>query len=156
MSEELNSEKEEIKLQADELKKILKNTEISEDDKAELIVSSITAVQQSFSGPIPPPEILSHYDDVVENGAERIVRMAEKQSDHRMDLEKFAIKRQITQSGRGQIFGFVIALLCIGSTIFLALKGYETLAIALGTTTVLGLASIFVLGKILQSKNKDD
>lgn len=154
MSEDLNNESEEENFLPKNLKKILTNPEISEDDKE--VIYELIAVKQSFSGPIPPPEVLSDYDNIVENGAERIVRMAEKQSDHRMDLEKFAIKRQITQSGRGQIFGFIIALLCIGSTIFLALKGYETLAIALGTTTVLGLASIFVLGKILQSKNKDD
>lgn len=78
--------------------------------------------------------------------------MAENQSKHRMDLENFAIKGQVRQSGRGQVFGFVLALICISATVYLAIEGHESLAIALGTTTVIGLAGIFVVGKFFQAK----
>ena len=40
-----------------------------------------------WAGPIPPPELLAEYDQVIPNGAERILSMAEKQSDHRMRME---------------------------------------------------------------------
>ncbi|AXP80924.1 hypothetical protein CJ739_1839 [Mariniflexile rhizosphaerae] len=136
-----------------EIQEILNDPEIS-DEKKEKIISVLT-IKRSFSGPLPSPEVLQQYNNVVKDGAERVVKMAENQSKHRMDLEDFAIKGQIKQSGRGQIFGFTLALLCIASTVYLATEGYETLAIALGTTTVIGLASIFVLGKIFQSKDKE-
>ena len=43
---------------------------------------------QSSSGPIPDPALLKAYDIVVPGLAERIVNRWEKQSDHRMALEK--------------------------------------------------------------------
>ena len=41
-----------------------------------------------FTGPIPPPEILHQYREVLPDAPERILSMAEKQQNHRMDLEK--------------------------------------------------------------------
>jgi uncharacterized membrane protein len=155
MSESLDSVNEEESNIPEEIKQILDDPKLSEDEKKE-IRSAFISVERSFSGPLPSPEILQQYNNVLENGAERVVTMAENQSKHRMSLEDFAIKRQIIQSGRGQIFGFILALICISSTVFLALKGHENLAIALGTSTVIGLASIFVLGKIFQSKDKEE
>lgn len=69
-----------------------------------------------------------------------------------MDLEDFAVKRQIKQSGLGQIFGFIMALFCLSVTVYLAVNGYESLAKVLGTTTVIGLVGIFVVGKFFQTK----
>ena len=48
----------------------------------------VTEVSQSFSGPLPPPEILRKFDEVVPGAAERIIKMAEDQSIHRKELEK--------------------------------------------------------------------
>src|SRR5882757_310595 len=48
-------------------------------------------IQRSWRGPLPPPDILKGYNDAVPDGAERILRMAEKQSQHRMDMEKKVI-----------------------------------------------------------------
>jgi uncharacterized membrane protein len=48
-------------------------------------------IQQTFSGPIPPPTLLAEYNKVVPNAAERILAMAEKQSEHRQFLEKKVI-----------------------------------------------------------------
>jgi uncharacterized membrane protein len=39
------------------------------------------------SGPLPPPEDLAKYNMIVPDAAERILRMAEKQQAHRMELE---------------------------------------------------------------------
>ena len=155
MSEDLdqdNSEKETIQ---NKLKEIINNPELTDDQKEEYIASFVS-VSRSFSGPIPSPEVLSQYNQAVENGAERVLKMAEKQSDHRMELEKYAIKRQIQQSGRGQYFGFALALLCIGSTVFLAMKGFEDIAKVLGTTTVISLVGVFVVGKLFQSKKDEE
>lgn len=63
-----------------ELNEILTDPTISEDKKNEIIqaVIGITIKKAStFSGPIPPPEILQGYNDVLDNGAERIMSMAE-------------------------------------------------------------------------------
>src|SRR5690606_22269969 len=41
----------------------------------------------SFTGPLPPPEILKSYDSIVDGAASRIIKMAEIQADHRRALE---------------------------------------------------------------------
>lgn len=134
-----------------EVQEILDNPSISDEQKETLI--EVTQIKRSsFSGPLPPPEILEHYNSVVEKGAERIMKMAENQAAHRMSLENRAISSQLSQSKKGQIFGFVIALLLIASSVYCAWAGYEGLAKILGGTTILGLVAIFVTGKILQRK----
>jgi uncharacterized membrane protein len=42
---------------------------------------------QTFSGPLPPPEILTKYNEAIPNGAERIMAMAERQAAHRQNIE---------------------------------------------------------------------
>lgn len=43
-------------------------------------------------GPLPPPDILEAYDKVVPNGADRIMSLAERQSQHRQDMEARVIE----------------------------------------------------------------
>ena len=45
------------------------------------------ASQQSFSGPIPPPQMLEQYDGVKNGMADRIVKMAEDPVDSFLNLE---------------------------------------------------------------------
>lgn len=52
----------------------------------------------SFSGPLPPPEILRRFDEVVPGAAERIIKMAEEQSGHRRELEKKVIESDVSRS----------------------------------------------------------
>lgn len=40
------------------------------------------------SGPLPPPEVLKAYDEVLKGAAKRIFDMAERQATHRQALEK--------------------------------------------------------------------
>ncbi len=86
----------------EEIKTIIEDTEISQDKKDKIIKAfiSITAVSQAstFSGPIPPPQVLKGYNEIIKDGAERIILMAEKQSNHRMQLEDHAIKEELNQS----------------------------------------------------------
>lgn len=44
-------------------------------------------------------------------------------------------------------FGFILALVGLIITFFLAYYGHEVVAGILGTTTIIGLVTVFVLGK---------
>jgi uncharacterized membrane protein len=96
-------------------------------------MTSITAVQQ-FSGPLPPPELLGKYNDVIQIGAERIMVMAEKQQDHRITLEKFVIERDAKRADLGLILGFILAFLVAGGGILVVVNGKD----------IAGLAMIFI------------
>jgi uncharacterized membrane protein len=122
----------------------------------ELISVKFTQFSSIFSGPLPPPEILKGYNEIIPNGADRIVTMAEKQSDHRMELEKTAIKEQLKQSGRGQKYGLFIGVFGILVAGFLAYTGHDWVAGIFGTSTIVGLVAVFVLGKKKQEKNLEE
>lgn len=106
----------------------------------------------SFSGPLPPPALLNEYSDIVENGAERIFQMTEKQSNHRMQLENHALREELDQSRRGQNFGFILGLVGLILATILAIMGHEVVAGIFGTTTIVGLVTVFVIGKRAQIK----
>ena len=62
--------------------------------------------------------MLEHYDKVVPGAAERILKMAEQQSEHRRSLEKTVL----TTDGRNSTLGVFCALIiALG---FLSLAGY--------------------------------
>lgn len=130
-------------------------TSLPEDKrkKALNILTSLSVSRSSsFRGPLPPPSVLSEYNQVVDNGAERILKMAENQSGHRIELEKLAIKEELKQSSNGQKYGFILAILGIISALVLALLGHDAVAGIFGTTTIIGLVAVFVIGKNKQKE----
>lgn len=135
-----------------ELELVLKDLPEQKRLAIQKAIKSISIHQQTFSGPLPPPNILKNYSDVVKDGAERIMSMAEKQSGHRISLEDHAIREELRQSGRGQIFGFILGLIGLILATTLALLGHEVIAGIFGTTTIVGLVAVFVIGKKNQQK----
>ena len=77
--------------------------------------NSISTVTQSvsFSGPLPPPGLLAQYNDVIPNGAERLMVMAEKQSAHRESLEAKVVAGNVASQARGSHYAFIICLVTI-------------------------------------------
>lgn len=135
------------------------------EPKKEEAMSIIKAmvVSESFSGPIPPPSILKQYEDMQPGAADRILKMAEKQADHRMELEKKAIGGQVEQNGRGQIFGLIIVILfIIAAFVFAYFLNMKEFAAKFLTWTMIIIVGLFVTGKVLsigdlkdKSKNQD-
>ena len=48
----------------------------------------LIAVSQEFAGPIPPPSMMKQYEGTLPGSADRILKMAENQSEHRQWMEK--------------------------------------------------------------------
>lgn len=138
----------------EELKSIIEDPEIPEIKKKKIIraLVGISVKSSSFTGPIPPPQLLKGYNDVVRDGAGRIIALAEKQSAHRIFLEEQTIREEMKQSRLGQVFGFILGLVGMSLATILALYDHETIAGIFGTTTIIGLVTVFVLGKKGQQK----
>jgi uncharacterized membrane protein len=100
----------------------------------------------SFSGPLPPPEMLKRYDDVLSGGAERIVRMVEKQSDHRMSLETRVVSADIKRANWGLVTAFIVALAGLGVTVFLAAIGEAVVGGAVGAADFGSVVGVFIYG----------
>lgn len=124
------------------------------DDKKEFAACALSIIkEESFSGPIPHPRSFKEYEAVLPGSADRILKMAEDQQKHRMELEKTAIKKQLTQSGRGQIFGFIVFLLGMLLSVVFAQLEMKTFAGIFASTTLVLLVTLFVTGK--KASNKD-
>lgn len=118
-------------------------------------ISSITIQQTSsqYSGPIPSPEMLDAYNTIMPDGANRIMRMAEEQSRHRMDLEKQTIASQNKQGERGQIFALVSVICLILAGVGVCILDYPTVGGTIFGTTILGIGAVFAFGKHSMRKN---
>lgn len=102
----------------------------------------------SFNGPIPHPETLKGYEEVLKGSADRIISMAEKEQQHRFDCENKIISEETARVKRGQQFGcFLITLLIVASAVF-AYMGYPKITGTIVGITILGIGSIFVLNKL--------
>jgi uncharacterized membrane protein len=132
-----------------------KELEIIEHDekKRNKILALFNLHQYHHSGPLPSPDFLKQYDLIIPGLAERIVKMAEDQQSHRLSLENKVISSQLDESKRGQFLGVTVATLCIIASFTLSLLGHEYVAGIIGGTTVIGLVTVFVLGKKEQRKD---
>ncbi len=135
-----------------ELDPVLEKLEAKEEDKEKVL--QIISKQISFSGPLPPPAVLKEYGRMIRNGEERIMRMAEIQLNHRIAIENYAVREELKQSSRGQIFGFTLGVIGIIGAIFTSISGHDGVAAALAGATIGSLAVAFVIGKKSQSETQ--
>jgi uncharacterized membrane protein len=113
-------------------------------------------ITEEFSGPLPPPEQLAKYNHVLPGAADRIIAMAERQSAHRMELEKKVVSQQLNESQAGQMRAFILAIVFGSFALIAALMGHDTVGGVLGGATVLGLVSTFILGKREQRESLNE
>lgn len=110
----------------------------------------------SFSGPLPPPEILDKYNQVVPGLAERIISMAEQQGKHRQALERTVVDSNAFVQKVGPFLGFVVAMTAVAGGIELILRGRDGYGLAAIIAALASLAGVFIYGKSKQRKNLDN
>src|SRR3989338_7839901 len=115
----------------------------------------VAAEFSGFSGPIPPPQILQQYNNVVPDAAERIIRMAEKQSDHRMDLERKVVNSNISKSYLGMILGTVIAVCGLLVAKEISVNGHPWAASAIAALDLGGLIGVAIYNGEIQKQERE-
>lgn len=98
----------------------------------------------AFSGPLPPPEILARYNEVVQNGAERIFAMVERQGIHREELEKCVVQGNVRSQARGAWLGFIVSMFAMGAGAYLIAIGKGGYGFATILANLVALVSAFV------------
>ena len=91
-----------------------------------------TEERQLFRGPLPPPEILHGYDDILPGAADRIIRMAEKEQENAQDARMLAIRKEAADIRRGQIIGGIVAMSAFLTAAFLGYHGHSYAASIVG------------------------
>jgi len=109
--------------------------------------------QLSFSGPLPHPSFLKQYEEVVPGAADRILRQAESQTNHRIDLENKVIDSDIRRADRGLWAGLAVAVISIVGGCALVFAGHDWAGATIATATVVSLVGVFVYGS--QSRRQE-
>lgn len=112
------------------------------------------------SGPLPHPEILKMYNDLIPGAAERIFVMAEAQSSHRLSLEKKVIYSSADDSRLGLIFAFILGIIALASSTYLISTGKQVSGGIIGGVYLISIVSAFIKGskntkEDLQSNKQD-
>jgi len=95
---------------------------------------------EAHSGPLPHPNILRGYAELIPDGAERVMKMAEKQQDH-----EHALSNSRESNARLGVVGAIAAMvLGFGTTAFALHVGQGTAAGLIVTGTIAGLAGAFI------------
>ena len=119
------------------------NKPIPQSEKSKV---QIQRQEAYFRGPLPPPEILARYEDVLPGAAERIITMAENQSAHRIEIEKTVINARSRDSLLGICSGLAIGLAALGACVYIIVSGYPVYDSIIGASGLGGLVGVFVYG----------
>jgi len=109
---------------------------------------------QHFSGPLPHPDILARYNEVVPNGADRIMGMAERQAEHRQFLEKTNVVSEKNRAYLGMILAFTLAIFFGGCGTYLIINGHKTDGLAAMFAPLGGLIGTFFYAERARRKER--
>jgi uncharacterized membrane protein len=118
--------------------------------------TAISTVTQSvsFTGPLPHPALLAKYNEVIPNGAERIMAMAERQSAHREALEAQVVAGNVASQARGSHYAFIISLVTIIGGFVLIGMGKSVIGVSAVIGSLATLAGVFIFAKIEQKRER--
>lgn len=114
-------------------------------DKAAILMATY---EEKFSGPLPHPNHLAAYEQTLPGAADRILTMAEKQQNHRMNLENQVIPSEVQINKRGQLFAFIMGLVLIAASTATILHGSVTAGTILILVIFLGYLTVYMGGKV--------
>lgn len=127
--------------------------------------SATINVATHYQGILPPPEILHSLNELVPNGAARIVELVEAESLHRREQEAQAMQANIEAQKQhfisankqdsavarndlfGQISALIVCLSCIASAIYLGINNHDELAGVIAIVPTAALVRSFLLKK---------
>lgn len=99
-----------------------------------------------YVGPLPHPNILEKFEQILPGAADRILKQAEAQTEHRIEIEKKVVSADITKSYLGLVFGFILGLSGIGSGVYLATLGFNVFGPLLSGGSLITLVAVFIYG----------
>ena len=103
---------------------------------------------RKFSGPLPPPEVVEHYERVHPGAAGVILGMAQKEQDSRLAINSENSKEAVAYAQRGQWMAFSLALVAMGIGALVAHLGHPVVAGTIFGSVVLGVVGAFLAPRL--------
>jgi uncharacterized membrane protein len=119
-------------------------------------------VERRHLGPLPPPEQLRAYDEIIPGAAREIwddyrarVRHREELERRDQQMEQQALTANITVTRRAQLFAFAGAILFGMMAFVLVLTGHDAAGSVVFGTTIASLIGAFIAGRVRSDRNRD-
>jgi len=100
-----------------------------------------------YSGPIPPPNFLIQYEQLLPGIAKRFLEEPHVEAQHRRVLEELLVQEQIKLSRRGQKMAFCLATVYILGAFSAIFLGYSIEGLGALVVSVATFAGIFIYAK---------
>lgn len=107
-------------------------------------------MSMGWQGPLPPPGAMRAFNDVIPNGADRIMLMVEKEQDVRLKIEKQASDVETYIAIGGRLIGALLLVVLIGAAIW----SIHVKADWKVTTALLGIPLLTLVAKFFSSNSK--
>lgn len=120
------------------------------------VSGNVQSISLEYSGPLPHPNHLAQFDQVLPGAAERILTGYETQAAHRQALEKKVTDANVRSQSRGVWIGFTIVVMVLGVAIWLITNGYRTEGMVALGVDIAGPVSVFVIGRREQRLERRD
>lgn len=121
---------------------------LADEMPREVVVQRLS--QMSFSGPIPPPDVLNQFD---EETRRTIVQMAVDDQKHVHMMNQTGLQGSINKDRRGQMCGVTIAVVGLIAAVLIA--PHSAVAAGLiGTLDLFGMVALFVAPRVLEGRQK--
>lgn len=130
------------KLSASEAADLINQLPAKDTKKLAIELTQLSA----YSGPIPPPEMLQHYDEIIPGLAETIIANWNAESDHRRAMEQAGLLGEQKAERRGQWLGAAVAVAIPLAAITAGVLGLDEIGIALATIGVAGIVTVLIRG----------
>jgi uncharacterized membrane protein len=114
----------------------------------------VRSIEISYSGPLPHPDVLRRFEEIVPGSAAQIIDQFQAQSAHRREMESVVISANAFSQRLGSISASILALIAIGGGLWLAHEGKSVSGISTIIATLGGLVTTFLYKKQSQDKER--
>jgi uncharacterized membrane protein len=108
--------------------------------------------RSSFSGPMPPPDLVAQYEEILPGAASFFFAALERQTAHRHSIEARVIDANISNEKIGMWLAFSLAFLMIACGTFLIYADKDPQGLALIGGTLVTLCGVFVYSRSQERK----
>ena len=122
-------------------------------NEGDAVVQSTVEMAAAYSGPLPPPEWLRQYEQVLPGIADRMMALAESEvsnqhdaSAHHRRMQEQVVSAGITMAKRGQVVAALLGFSFLVAAVVLALTGNALLGGVIGIADLVGIVVSFALG----------
>ena len=102
----------------------------------------------NWSGPLPPPAALAQFNEIIPNGAERIMAMVEQEQAHRIAMDQKAQRAEVWDTLGGKVLGATMALAAMAGAIYTAFIGAHWVV----SVAIVGVPITALIGKFVRDK----